>query len=150
MRKIVVVTAVFLLLVGVMLSGQAIAQKATPITKQNMSVLKGTWQGRADWDVPGASPSTFIMTITNDAPPFKGTIEFRELPSPTQLTFPGNMQGASSYGPGNFENGQITPKGNFIITGEGGNFGEFSLVGKDLNGWFYLWGAKGTFTLKKK
>jgi hypothetical protein len=152
MKKITVI-AVFLFLVGVILSGQALAQmalsgKVTPITKANMATLKGTWQGSVDWDNPGASGSNVTMVISNDAPPFKGTLEIKNLPSPSVMTFPGNMQGASTMS-GPFENGVISPKGYFVITGQGGNFGEYAMVGNDLQGWFYLWGAKGTMTLKK-
>ena len=147
MKKIVGLTAVILILVGVMLSEQAMAQKATPITKTNMASLKGTWQGQANFG-PG-KVTTFVLRIDNEAPPFKGNAEFQNLPPEVGFNFPGNFSNATSYS-GNFDNGMVTDKGNFIITGEGGNFGEFSLVGKDLDGWFYLWGTRGTMKLKKK
>ena len=100
MKKIAVVVV---FLVGVILSGQALAQmavsgKITPLTKDNMAMLKGTWEGRMDWDISGVAPSTMIMTVTNDAPPFKGTLEMKNLPSPSSATFPGNFQGATTYG----------------------------------------------------
>jgi hypothetical protein len=149
MKKIVGLTVVALVLVGVMLSDQAMAQKVTPITKANVATLKGTWEGRVDFAQPGMT-ATCILKIDNDTPPLQGTVEFQNLPDPgQQFQFPGNFENSKTYA-GKYENGMITNKGNLIITGQGGNFGEFSLVGKNLQGWFYLWGTRGTISLKKK
>jgi hypothetical protein len=149
MRKIVSMTAVLLILVGVMLGQALAAEKMTPLTKANWGVLKGHWEGRMDFG--SGKTAVMILKVENDAPPFTGTLELTNLPQDVGgQWFPGNFANATSYGPGKFENGTITNKGQFIITGQGGNMGEFSLLGKDLDGWFYLWGTKGTMRLKKK
>jgi hypothetical protein len=62
--------------------------------------------------------------------------------------FPGGFSGNTYEGP--FDNGLITNKGTFIVSGQGGNFGEWTLKGDKLAGWFYLWGSQGTMNLKKK
>ena len=147
MKKIVGLTAVFLILAGVMLSEQAMAQKATPITKENMATLKGNWEGKVDFKPQGTC--SLMLRIDNDTPPLKGHVEFQNLPQGAGGLFPGNFGNETTYG-GDFENGIITNTGTLLISGKQGNFGEFSLVGKNLSGWFYIWGARGTVTLKKK
>ena len=148
MKKTLCLVAILLLLVGVILSERAIAQPKTNLTKDNLTLLEGTWEGSADFAV-GVSVR-LVLVINNNSLPLEGKISFLNIPVGRADLFPGRFSG-STY-EGNFDNGTITNKGDLIITGQGGNFGEFSLSKdqKKLTGWFYLWGARGTMTLKKK
>jgi len=146
MKKIVCLTAALLFVAGAILTESAVAQKTTPFTKANMNMLKGKWEGSADFG--SGFKCQMVLEITNDAPPFKGNVGWYNIPV-GQMQFPGNFSGDTKM-EGPFENGILSNKGNFLIQGQGGNFGEFSLMGKDLDGWFYIWGARGTARLKKK
>jgi hypothetical protein len=144
MKRIFCLSVVFLILVGV---GCAAMTPKTTLTKENQAALKGKWVGTADFG--SGQNSGLIIEITNDAPPYKGTIEFANIPA-AAAQYLGNFSNSTKYA-GPFDTGMITNKGTFIITGQGGNFGEFNLVGTTtLDGWFYLWGAKGTAILTKK
>jgi hypothetical protein len=125
----------------------AMAQgKTTKLTKENAKVLKGTWEGSMDFAI--GLTCHFEMTIDNDAPPFKGKMSMTNIPAGRADLFPGGFSGNTYEGP--FDNGLITNKGTFIVSGQGGNFGEWTLKGDKLAGWFYLWGSQGTMNLKKK
>ena len=90
-----------------------------------------------------------VLEITNNDAPFKGYINLSNLPLGAGR-FPGNFRGDTTYA-GPFENGVLTDKGDFIISGQAGNFGEFQLMDQNkLFGWFYLWGTRGTISLTKK
>jgi hypothetical protein len=146
MRKLVCVSMIVALLVS-MTVVLAIAQtKTTRLTKENAKVLKGTWEGPIDFAI--GVTARLVMTIDNDTPPFKGKLSMQNIPAGRADLFPGGFSGNTYEGP--FDNGMITNKGTFIITGQGGNFGEWTLKGDKLTGWFYLWGAQGTMSLKKK
>jgi hypothetical protein len=158
MKKIFGLTAVLLILVGVMVSEQVMAQSSGPktaapkiaITKANMATLKGTWEGTANFNQAGVQPGRLVINIENDSAPFKGTMELSGLDTTYAAKLPGNFTNATTYA-GKFENATITTSGTLITTGEGGNFTEFSLASKDnLQGWFYFWGARGTANLKRK
>ena len=143
MRKIICLSVALLILAGV---GCATLSKTT-LTKENQATLKGTWDGMADFR--SGQMVGLTLVITNDAPPFKGNIKFSNIPASSPL-FPGNFGGATTYA-GPFDNGVISNKGTFVISGQAGNFGEFSLMGPTkLDGWLYLWGAHGSATLTKK
>jgi len=148
MKKIMCLSVVLLILVGVTCAMAADTKVTkTALTKENQATLKGKWEGSADFG--SGQKCNLAVEITNDAPPFKGTWTFSNLPA-NAPQFPGNFAGDTKYA-GPFDNGMITNKGTFIITGQGGNFGEFDLMGNSkLGGWFYLWGAKGTASLTKK
>jgi hypothetical protein len=147
MRKLVCVSLIVALFVS-MTVVLAIAQKTTKLTKENAGkLLKGTWQGNMDFGTTGVS-CLLVMTIDNDAPPFKGKLSMQNIPAGRADLFPGGFSGTTYEGA--FDNGLVTNKGTLIISGQGGNFGEWSLKGDKLTGWFYLWGAQGTMSLKKK
>ena len=148
MKKIICLSAMLLILVGTTCAMAADAKVTkTVLTKENQAALKGTWAGTMDFS--RSEKCGIVMEIANDAAPFKGTINLSNLP-PSVASFPGNFANSTTYG-GPFENGIITNKGDFLISGQAGNFGEFQLMGKEkLTGWFYLWGTKGTITLTKK
>jgi hypothetical protein len=126
----------------------AIAQgKAIKLTKENAKFLKGTWEGRMQF--AAGIDCNFVMTVDNDTPPFKGKLSMQNIPAGRADLFPGGFSGTTYEGP--FDNGLITTKGTLIISGQGGNFGEWTAKSeKQLSGWFYFWGSQGTFNLKKK
>ncbi len=146
MRKLVCLSMIVALLIS-MTVVLAIAQtKATKLTKESAGILKGTWQGNMMFS--GGLQCLFVMTVDNDAVPLKGKLSMQNIPAQLQTQIAG-FSGNTYEGP--FDNGLITNKGTLIITGQGGNFGEWSLKGeKQLTGWFYFYGTQGTFSLKKK
>ena len=146
MRKLVCLSMIVALFVS-MTVVLAIAQtKTTKLTKENAKVLMGTWEGNIDFAI--GLTARLVMTIDNDTPPFKGKLSMQNIPAGRADLFPGGFSGNTYEGP--FDNGLITNKGTFIISGQGGNFGEWTLKGEKLAGWFYLWGTQGTMSLKKK
>ena len=145
MKKIICLSVVLLLLVGVTCA--MAADKKTPLTKANQATLKGKWAGTCNFGSGQSAGMT--LEITNDAPPYAGTIEFVNVPAAV-AQYLGNFSNATTV-TGPFDTGMITTKGTLIITGKGGNFGEFDLMGTSkLNGWFFLWGGRGDATLTKK
>ncbi len=152
MKKLTCLTVVLLILVaGCSSMGVNGGAQKTPLTKANMAMLQGTWEGWMNFRT-GLADSRLTMTVDNNAPPFKGTLRMADLPPGAAALYPGAFLGDTTYS-GPFSDGLITSKGTFIITGApgSGNFGEFSLVGaNELKGWFYLWGTEGTISLKKK
>ena len=149
MRKLVCLSLIVALFVSMTVVFAIAQTKATKLTKENAGkLLKGTWQGNMDFGTTGLT-CLFVMTVDNDAPPFKGKLSMQNIPAGRADLFPGGFSGSTYEGP--FDNGLITTKGTFIISGQGGNFGEWTLKGeKQLTGWFYLWGSQGTMSLKKK
>ena len=155
MKKISCLIAVLLLLVGAIIAGCATAPTTmTILTKNNLSILEGRWEGSAVF--ARGVHTTITLDIYNDSLPLKGKISIQNIPREAANIFPGGFEesGWDSY----FDTGTITDKGGLIIRGRGGNFGEFSLIEGEskrsvlegeskLDGWFYLWGSKGAATL---
>jgi hypothetical protein len=169
MKKIPCLIAVLLLLAEAIIAGCATAQTTkTTLTKDNLPILQGRWEGPAVFGV--GARTTLILDIYNNSLPLRGKISIQNIPKDAANIFPDGFEGSGweSY----FDTGTITDKGGLIITGRGGNFGEFTLIegkskdslieGKskasqdsliegesELDGWFSLWGAKGTATLHR-
>lgn len=158
MKKIPCLIAVLLLLVEAIITGCATVPTTTIIlTKTNVQILEGRWEGSAVF--AGGVHTAVTLDIYNDSLPLKGKVSIQNIPMESANIFPDGFEGSGweSY----FDTGNITDKGGLIIRGRGGNFGEFSLIeGKSkwsliedeskLDGWFYLWGAKGAVTLHKR
>ena len=158
MKKIPCLLAGLLLLVGAIIAGCATVPTATTIlTKNNLPILEGRWEGSA---VFGRGVHTTVtLDIYNDSLPLKGEVSIQNIPREAANIFPDGFEGSGweSY----FATGTITDKGGLMIRGRGGNFGEFSLIESEskrsviegeskLDGWFYLWGAKGAVILHKR
>ncbi len=155
MKKFPYLIPVLLLLVEAIIAGCATVPTTTKIlTKNNLSILEGRWEGSAVF--AGGVHTTITLDIYNDSLPLKGKISIQNIPREAANIFSGGFEGSGweSY----FDTGTITDKGGLIIRGRGGNFGEFSLIEGEskrsvlegeskLDGWFYLWGAKGAATL---
>jgi hypothetical protein len=158
MKKIPCLIAVLLLLVEVIISGCATVPTTTTIlTKNNLPILEGRWEGSVIF--AEGIRATATIDIYNDSLPLKGEVSIQNIPREAANIFSGGFEGSGweSY----FDTGTITDKGGLIIRGRGGNFGEFSLIEGEskrsvlegeskLEGWFYLWGAKGAATLHKR
>jgi hypothetical protein len=158
MKRIPCLIAVLLLLVEAIIVGCATVPTTTTIlTKKNLSILEGRWEGSAVF--AGGVHTTVTLDIYNDSIPLKGKVSIQNIPKEAANIFPDGFEGSGweSY----FDTGTITDKGGLIIRGRGGNFGEFSLIESEskrsvlegeskLDGWFYLWGAKGAATLHKR
>lgn len=158
MKKIPCFIAVLLLLVETITVGCATVPTTTTIlTKDNLSILQGRWEGPAVFG--GGARPTLILDIYNNLLPLRGKVSIQNIPENAANIFPDGFEGSGweSY----FDTGTITDKGGLLITGRGGNFGEFSLLEGEskyfliegeskLEGWFHLWGAKGTATLHRR
>ncbi len=170
MKKLPCLIALLLLLVEAIISGCATAQRTkTTLTKDNLPILQGRWEGPAVFGV--GVRTTLILDIYNDSLPLRGKISIQNIPKDAANIFPDGFEGSGweSY----FDTGTITDNGGLIISGQGGNFGEFALIegkskdsrisGKselsqdfmiesesELDGWFSLWGAKGTAALYRR
>ena len=158
MKKVPCLIVLLLLLVEAIIAGCATVPTTTTIlTETNLRILRGRWEGSAVF--AGGVHTAVTLDVYNDSLPLKGKVSIENIPRESANIFPGGFEGSGweSY----FDNGTITDKGGLIIRGRGGNFGEFSLIeGKSkrsliegeskLDGWFYVWGAKGAATLHKR
>ncbi|MGZ6237911.1 MAG: hypothetical protein ACXWMJ_11420 [Syntrophales bacterium] len=158
MKKVLCLIAVLLLLVGAIIVGCATVPTTTIIlTRNNLPVLQGRWEGSAVFGE--GVHTTMTLDIYNDSLPLKGKVSIQNIPREAANIFPDGFEGSGweSY----FDTGTITDKGGLMIKGRGGNFGEFPLIESEskrlvlegeskLDGWFYLWGAKGAATLHKR
>ncbi len=158
MKTIPCLIAVLLLLVeGIIAGCVTVPTTTTILTKNNLSILEGRWEGSAIF--AERIRTTATLDIYNNSLPLKGKVSIQNIPREAANIFPGGFEGSEweSY----FDTGTVTDKGGLIIRGRGGNFAEFSLVESEskrsiiegeskLDGWFYLWGAKGAATLHKR
>jgi len=158
MKKNPCLIAVLLLLVEALIAGcAAVPTTTTILTKNNLSILEGRWEGSAVF--AEGIRTTATLDIYNNSLPLKGKVSIQKIPREAANIFPGGFEGSEweSY----FDTGTITDKGGLMIRGREGNFGEFSLIESEskrsvlegeskLDGWFYLWGAKGAATLHKR
>jgi hypothetical protein len=158
MKTILCLLAVLLLLAEAIIAGCATVSTTTTIlTRNNLPILEGRWEGPAVF--AGGVRTTVILDIYNDSLPLNGKVSIENIPREAANIFPGGFEGTGweSY----FDTGTITDKGGLMIRGRGGNFGEFFLIESKskqsilegeskLDGWFYLWGAKGATTLHRR
>ena len=142
---------VSLLLVSVAFVSCAPVQK-TVITKNNLSALKGKWEGWTTFSSFQANPVLTTMEIDNETVPLKGKINLINVPDKIAATFPGVALAAGNNIIIDFANGEISDQGTFIGQ-TGKNFLELTLLAgakMKMNGWFYYYGSKGTVELTKK
>ncbi|MGZ3593697.1 MAG: hypothetical protein ACXWL9_09225 [Syntrophales bacterium] len=158
MKKVLCLIAALVLLVEAIVAGCATVPTTTIIlTIDNLAVLEGRWEGSAVFGE--GVHTTMTLDIYNDSIPLKGKVSIQNIPREAANIFPDGFEGSGweSY----FDTGTITDKGGLMIKGRGGNFGEFPLIESEskrlvlegeskLDGWFYLWGAKGAATLHKR
>ncbi len=139
-----------LLVSGVLLS--CAPMQKTIITKNNLSILKGTWQGWISFGVVQARPVLTTMEIDNDTVPLMGKMVLFNLPQQVADILPSASLPAGNNVTIDFANGAISSEGTLVNHG-GSNFIELTLFPGErpkLSGWFYYYGAKGTIELTKK
>ncbi len=124
----------------------------TGLTKDNVSTLKGNWQGWTTFSSVQSAPVLTWLVITNDTVPVQGSITLNNLPDPVALIFPADAKTAGGNVTINFNNGRITDQG--TLKGQRDeNFLELTYYGGEkpkLTGWFYYYTAKGTVEFTKK
>jgi hypothetical protein len=151
MTKVICIGAVGVLLVSIAFVSCSPVQK-TVITKSNLSILKGTWEGWTVFSTFQANPVLTRMEINNDTVPIKGKINLFNLPQKVADNFPGVPLSAGNNITIDFANGEISDQGT-LIGQTGKNFLELTLLAGEkmkMNGWFYYYGSKGTMELTKK
>ena len=151
MRKLICLVGTGLLLVSMAFVSCAPVQK-TVITKDNLSTLKGKWEGWTIFSSFQANPVLTTMEIDNDTVPVKGKINLINVSDKIAATFPGVALPAGNNITIDFANGEISDQGT-LIGQTGKNFLELTLSAGEkmkMNGWFYYYGSKGTVELTKK
>ncbi len=151
MERRICLVGIGLLLVSVASLSCAPAQK-TIITKNNLSVLKGSWQGWTTFSTAQATPVLTTVNITNDTVPLMGNVMLFNVPQQVANILPGAALPAGNNVTIDFANGEISSEGTLVNHG-GKNFCDLTLFAGEkpkLSGWFYYYGAKGTMDLTKK
>jgi len=151
MKKTIGLVGMGLLLVSMVLVSCAPMQK-TMLTKNNVPMLKGNWQGWTTFSSLPNSPVLTTMQITNDTVPVTGNITLTNLPDAVAAVFPADAKTAGNNVTINFSNGMITDQGT-LLGRSGENFLELTYYAGEkpkLNGWFYYYYAKGTAEFTKK
>jgi hypothetical protein len=150
-KKVICLVGIGVLLVLIVFVSCAPVQK-TIITKNNLSNLKGTWEGWTVFSTFQANPVLTTMEIENNTVPIKGKINLFNLPQKVADNFPGVPLSAGNNITIDFANGEISDQGT-LIGQTGKNFLELTLLAGEkmkMNGWFYYYGSKGTVELTKK
>ena len=151
MYKKTFLVGVGFLLVSVALLSCTPMQK-TVITKNNLSMLRGSWQGWTTFSAVQATPVLTSMEINNDTVPLMGKMVLFNLPQPIANILPGAALPAGNNVTIDFANGEISSEGTLVNHG-GKNFIDLTLYAGEkpkLSGWFYYYGVKGTMELTKK
>jgi len=124
----------------------------TVITKNNLSMLRGSWQGWTTFSAVQATPVLTSMEINNDTVPLMGKMVLFNLPQQVANILPGAALPAGNNVTIDFANGEISSEGTLVNHG-GKNFIDLTLFAGEkpkLSGWFYYYGVKGTMELTKK
>ena len=125
MKKRICLVGIGLLLVSVALLSCAPMQK-TVITKNNLSILRGSWQGWTSFSTVQATPVLTTMNITNDTVPLMGNIMLFNLPQQVANILPGAALPAGNNVTIDFANGEISSEGTLVNHG-GKNFIDLTL-----------------------
>jgi hypothetical protein len=151
MKKTICLVGIGLLFVSLVVMSCTPVQK-TIVTKNNLSTLKGNWQGWTTFSSVQSSPVLTYLQITNDTVPVQGNITLNNLPDPVAARFPADAKTAGGNVTINFSNGVITDQGT-LIGQTGQNFLELTYYAGEkpkFSGWFYYYGSKGTVEFTKK
>ncbi len=135
-----------------LLSCAGVPVQRTKVTKNNLSTLKGAWEGRTRFKaIQGSSvPTDFV--ISNDSVPIQGSITLYNLPKDVADYIPNEELSAGNNLTVNFKNGLVSDQGTIVGT-SGQNFFELTYYAGEkprLDGWFFYFGANGTVTFTKK
>ncbi len=151
MKKRILCVGIGLLLISVSLVSCAPVQK-TIITKNNLSLVKGTWQGWTTFSTVTAAPVLTTVNITNETVPLMGNVMLFNVPQPVADILPSAALPAGNNVTIDFANGEISSEGTLVNHG-GKNFIDLTLFAGEkpkLSGSFYYYGVKGAMDLTKK
>jgi hypothetical protein len=125
----------------------------TVVTNNNLSTLKGSWEGWTSFSAASVRPVLTKLEIYNTTVPLAGTITLYNIPQQIADVIPSSELPVGNNVTINFNNGKITDQGTIIGHGTMGNFLELTLYAGEkmkMSGWFYYYGIKGTMDLTKK
>ena len=151
MKKTIGLAVMGLLLISIALVGCAPAQK-TIITTDNLSVLKGTWQGFTNSEVVTGVSVLTQLVILNDNVPVQGSVTFKNCPSALANLIPADNKTAGDDVTINFSEGKVSNDGT-IIARSGQDILELTYFAGEkpkIKGWFRYWAIRGTFNVTKK
>ena len=153
MKKLICLVGIGVFFVSMVLAGCASLQmQKTPVTKSNLSTLKGKWEGWTTFSSFQSNPVLTTMEINNDTVPVQGKITLNNLPDRVAALFPASAVTAGNNAIIDFNNAKISDQGTLIGT-SGENFLELTYYAGEkprFDGWFYYYGTRGTVTLNKK
>jgi len=152
MKKKIGLVGVGLLFVSMVLLSCAPGQK-TVVTNNNLSTLKGSWEGWTSFSAASVRPVLTKLEIYNTSIPLVGLITIYNIPESIANVMPAAALPAGSNVTIDFKDGKITDQGTIIGQGQAGNFLELTLYAGEkmkMSGWFYYYGVKGTMDLTKK
>jgi len=151
MKKKIGLVGVGLLFVSMVLLSCAPGQK-TVVTNNNLSTLKGSWEGWTSFSAASVRPVLTKLEIYNTSIPLVGLITIYNIPESIANVMPAAALPVGNNVTINFKDGKITDQGTIIGQSQG-NFLELALYAGEkmkMNGWFYYYGIKGTMDLTKK
>ena len=151
MKRSICLVGIGLLFISMALVSCAPLQK-TAITTSNLSILKGNWQGWADFGIGQGRPVLTQLEITNDAGPIRGKVTFNNLPTGLASLIPAENKTAGNDVTVDFGEGEISNHGT-VIAQSGQNILELTYFAGEkpkIQGWFYYWALKGTLEVTKK
>jgi hypothetical protein len=151
MRKKIGLVGMGFLFVSMVLLSCAPAQK-TVVTNNNLSTLRGSWEGWTSFSTAQVRPVLTKLEIYNTTIPLVGLITVYNIPQEIANVMPAAALPVGNNVTINFRNGKITDQGT-IIGQSGENFLELTLYAGEkmsMKGWFYYYGIRGTMDLTKK
>ena len=151
MKRTVGLAGMGLVLISVALAGCAPMQK-TMITSNNLSVLKGTWEGWTTFGIGGGKGVLTQLVIKNDTLPVQGSVTFNNLSSELALTIPADHKTAGNNVTINFSEGRISNDGTVIAQAGKDSLELTYFAGEKptIKGQFWYWALKGTFDVTRK
>ena len=152
MKRMICMIGISLFLVSMVLAGcasMAPVQKTT-LSTNDLSALKGTWQGWTTFSSFSSTPLMTTIEITNSTIPIQGKVSFPNVPMGAAAALPGVFV-TGGLNVLEFSAGKISDQGT-LIAGNGSNFCEFTYYAgakPKLDGWFFYNGARGTLSVSK-
>lgn len=136
-----------LLMIALMIASVAFAA-AKKITPENLTDLKGIWEGMFDFGLmgEGAASSHCKLEILNDAVPVHAILTISNIPASvaSQVGIAGGTRVFESF------DGVITSQGTLMWKGSQDSFLELSMSGKKLTGAYWFRTVRGHLSLKRK
>ena len=105
-----------------------------------------------DFGIGQYRPVLTQVQISNDTVPIQGSITLNNVPELVAAVIPADSKTAGNNVTIGFTDGKISNHGT-LIAQSGKDFFELTYYGGDkpkMEGWFYYWALKGTFSVTKK